>query len=89
LLGIRIAFKLLAANPATPIVGVIYNLTDSLVKPFSGIFPNISLGVSSTLDIVALVALLSYSFLFYLFAIFIKAALPGIYHEERISHEHT
>ena len=39
LLGIRFAFKLLGANPGSPIVGFIYSLTEVLMYPFRFIFP--------------------------------------------------
>ena len=39
LLGFRFFFKLLAANPVSPFVQLVYSLSNGLVFPFRGIFP--------------------------------------------------
>jgi hypothetical protein len=38
LLGFRIVLKMLAANPASPFVNLVYNISDPLALPFRGIF---------------------------------------------------
>jgi uncharacterized protein YggT (Ycf19 family) len=38
LLGFRIVLKMLAANPTSPFVNLVYNLSDPLALPFRGIF---------------------------------------------------
>lgn len=62
----RFVFKLLGANPTTPFVSWINRVSENLVYPFSGIFPDILLGGSSAIDVVALIALLAYSALAYI-----------------------
>ncbi len=44
LLAVRLIFKALAANAATPFVNFIYSLTAPLIAPFRGIFPITSAG---------------------------------------------
>lgn len=65
-LGFRIVFKLFGANPNTPFVSWIYRLSENLVYPFSGMFPNLSLGTSGAFDTVAVIALAAYIILGYI-----------------------
>lgn len=59
LLLIRFVLKLLGANPAQPLVAGLYTITEPLVRPFQGIWPQTSAPV-----VVDLPALLAIVFLF-------------------------
>jgi hypothetical protein len=63
-IGLRIVFRLFNANPATPFVAWINAISEGLIAPFSGILPNLDLGVG-VLDIVAIVALIAYMLIAY------------------------
>jgi uncharacterized protein YggT (Ycf19 family) len=56
LLFLRFTLKLLGANIGQPLVAGLYSLTDPLVRPFQGIFPEPRAGV--VIDIAALMAVL-------------------------------
>lgn len=64
-LGLRIILRLFGANVSTPIVSWIYNISESLIAPFNGIFPSTTLVPGSVFDIPALIALLAYGVIFY------------------------
>lgn len=66
LIGMRVVMKVLGANPSTPIVWWVMQLSDQVVYPFQGIFTNPALDATRTLDIVALIALLAYAIIAYL-----------------------
>ena len=66
LLAFRLVFKFLGANPSSPFVGLIYDLTRVFVQPFSGIFPtgfNQGAVVSSVFEPATLVAIIVYAVL--------------------------
>lgn len=56
LLFLRFTLKLLGANIGQPLVAGLYGLTEPLVRPFQGIFPEPRAGV--VIDIAALMAIL-------------------------------
>jgi len=56
LLFLRFTLKLLGANIGQPLVAGLYGLTEPLVRPFQGIFPEPRVGV--VIDIAALMAVL-------------------------------
>lgn len=56
LLLLRFTFKLGGANANQPLVAALYGLTEPLVRPFQGIFPEPQAGV--IIDIAALLAIL-------------------------------
>jgi YggT family protein len=60
LLVIRLALKLLGANPFAGFANLIYGLTDFMLAPFRGLFPNWVSG-QSILEPSLLVAILIYS----------------------------
>lgn len=70
LLGLRLIFKMIGANPAAPFVSWVYDWTNPLVAPFAGIFGQHSTtggpGVVTTgvFDWTALVALVVYALIF-------------------------
>lgn len=57
LLGFRFIFKLLAANSSAEFTTQIYDLTDSLVSVFAGVFPSFQIG-DFTLEISTLLAMI-------------------------------
>lgn len=87
-IGLRIVFKLFAANSATPFVAWVYRVSDNLVYPFAGIFPNLSLQ-TGVFDIVAVIALVAYIILIYLIIALIDSAVGAVsrYFEHR-QHQH-
>lgn len=60
ILGLRILFRLLDANPAASFVGWIYETSDTLMAPFRGIFPPATLEGGITLDVSAIFAAIMY-----------------------------
>jgi hypothetical protein len=62
LIGLRILFKLLAANASNGFVNFIYNLSGVFVNPFQGIVNDVSSG-SSVLEINSLIAMLIFALL--------------------------
>lgn len=66
IIATRIIFKLLGANPATPFVILVYQISASLIYPFHGIFPSPVLNGGFVLEISAIVALLVYAVIAYL-----------------------
>lgn len=88
-LGFRILFELFSANPSTPFVSWIYNVSSNLMTPFSGIFPNIRLGGGAAFDIVALVSLVAYTILAQLLITVVDAVTrPVIEGGETVTHTH-
>lgn len=61
-LVIRLILKLLAANPDAGFSRLIYGVTNPLVGPFQGVFPDAS-ARSGTLDLAALLAIVVYALL--------------------------
>lgn len=72
-LGFRILFQLFSANPNTPFVAWVYDISRVILAPFSGIFPSQSVG-QGVLDLPALIALIVYALL----AQIVIALLGGI-----------
>ena len=62
LIGLRILFKLLAANAGNGFVNLIYSLSGVFVNPFQGIVRDVSSG-SSVLEINSLIAMLLFALL--------------------------
>jgi hypothetical protein len=63
LLAIRLVLELLGANAGAPFIAWIYNASWSLVAPFSGAFPSISLGGNSLIDFSTVLAMIAYAIL--------------------------
>src|SRR5688572_16362840 len=61
----RIIFQLVVANSQTPFLAWLFNFGERFIFPFAGIVPNLAIGGSGALDIVALIALLAYGILIY------------------------
>lgn len=62
LIGFRIVFKLIAANPSNPIATFIYGITDLFLLPFMGLTATPSLQ-DVVLDIPAIIAMFAYALL--------------------------
>lgn len=60
MLGLRVAFKLLEANPESGFVDFVYGFTNPFVRPFEGIFATPS-SDGSVLDSAALLAMVIYA----------------------------
>ena len=71
-LGLRFILRLLDANPLTPIVNLLYIITDAIILPFRGIFSDIELRSGGTFDIVVITSMIGYVVIFYL--------LVGLFH---------
>ncbi len=74
-IGLRFVLNLVAANPSTPFVAWIYQISSNLIYPFSGIVPNFTFG-DGVFDMVALISLLAYAIVFYLIGALLDAVLP-------------
>ncbi len=61
LIALRLALKLVGANPANPFTQAIYGVSWVFVFPFSGIVPNINLAGGAVLETFLIVALIVYS----------------------------
>jgi uncharacterized protein YggT (Ycf19 family) len=66
LLVFRFILKLFAANPLSPFVAWIYNMTEPLLTPFLFAFPTPSVQGGYTLEFTTLFALFVYAFVGYL-----------------------
>ncbi len=64
LLAFRILFKLLAANPASPFVNMIYNFSEPFAQPFAGIF-GITAAQGSVIEWSTFVAMAVYAIVAY------------------------
>ncbi len=85
----RVILRLFSANPATPIVSWIYDVSAALIYPFIGIFPDINAGIG-ILDIVALVALIGYLLLGTLLAwVFRTLIFEAVNHAHVNTHYHN
>lgn len=65
IIGLRIIFKMFGANPSTPFVSWLYEVSRTLLYPFQGIFPSPVLRGGFVLDMSAVVALLIYALIAY------------------------
>src|SRR5438067_329932 len=72
ILGARIVLELLSANPASPFVAWVYEVSGTLLYPFRGIFPSPTLRGGFVLDISAIVALFVYALIAYLISELIR-----------------
>lgn len=78
-LGVRLALQLFAANSTAPFVRGVYAMTESLVAPFAGIFPSLSVG-TFTLDLTTVFAMIAYAILgwlvLFIFSMVLSVATP-------------
>ena len=89
-LGLRIIFRLFAANPSTPFVSWIYSVSDYLVSPFQGIFPSPQIETGSVFDVAALIAFIAYALAIYLITALVDAIFRGFHSSiEKSGHAHV
>ncbi len=62
-LVLRMVLELFGASPASKFVAMVYGITDKLLGPFVGAFPNFSLGGGFVIDVTALLAMIGYAIL--------------------------
>jgi len=86
IIGARIIFLLVGANPSTPIVTWINNVSSALIYPFIGLFQNIALSSQSVIDVTAIVALIVYAIVFSLAHRLISMTTHDEYVAEAHSH---
>lgn len=84
-LGLRIILRLFGASSEAPIVSWIFNISQSLISPFAGMFEDLQLG-NGSLDISALVALVFYVIIFSIIISFIKSITST--RSETLHHAH-
>ncbi len=81
ILLLRLGLELLGANPVSPFVAWIYNVSAVFIGPFIGAFPGVQITQNSVLDIVAMVAMVGYAIIGWLIielVAFIFGTLRGI-----------
>ncbi len=61
LLLLRFLFKILGANAGNALIGFLYRLSEPLVYPFRGIFPNVQNGAGSVFEWNTLLAIVAYA----------------------------
>jgi len=66
LLGLRLVLRLLGANPAAPVVDLLYTLTNAITSPFRGIFSDIYLRSGGIFDLVTITSMVGYPIIVYL-----------------------
>lgn len=62
-LAVRVFLKMLGANPGSGFVAWLYGITDQLLAPFAGMFPEVSLAGQYVVEFSTLFAMLVYAFL--------------------------
>lgn len=72
ILLIRIVLEVFAANPVAPFVAWMYEVSNTILYPFRGIFPSPTLRGGFVLDISAIVAVLVYALIAYFITELIK-----------------
>lgn len=77
-LGLRIVLRLFAANPETPFVSWVYGVSNTLIDPFRGIFPNAAIGTEAVFDVPAFIALIVYAMIIYLAIALVDAAMRAV-----------
>lgn len=85
ILGLYVLLQILGASSGAPIIAWFYSIGASLSAPFRGIFPNLTLGGSSVVDVSAVIAALVYALIGYLLVAFIT----GVFARTTTTHAHT
>jgi hypothetical protein len=92
LIAIRIVFKLIAANPESPIVSLIYKFTNLFLFPFAGMIGTPSAG-GMVLEISSILALIIYALIAWVIVklflvIFFRPRGPNVQVTQTSSSEH-
>lgn len=93
LIALRIALKLIAANPNNPFAAFIYNITDIFLIPFFGLTPTPASG-GMVLEISSLIAILVYALLAWaiermVWVTFYRPQGPTIDVTQTTTHDHS
>jgi uncharacterized protein YggT (Ycf19 family) len=86
-LGLRIIFRFFEANPATPFVAWIYEVSGYLMNPFRGIFPQQGTA-AGIIEVPAIVALMVYALLVYFVTYIVNSLGTPAYHRDQ-THGHV
>lgn len=76
-LGLRVLFRLFAANPGVQFVQWIYSTSDTLLSPFRGIFPAGRIAGGHVLDFTALFGMLIYALFGVVLVAILRALAPS------------
>lgn len=90
IIGLRIILSLLRANPSTPFVKWVNEISNSLVYPFQGIFPSLTLPGGFALETSAVIALLVYAVIAYIISeaiSFIASRSTSYTNKTKVIHE--
>jgi uncharacterized protein YggT (Ycf19 family) len=71
ILLVRLALRLLGANPDAPFSSLVYSLTSPFVAPFEGVFPDTQ-SRGSVLEVSTVLAILTYPLLAWIVVQFVK-----------------
>ena len=93
LIAIRMALKLLAANPGSPIVALIYAFTDLFLFPFAGSIASLTAG-DMVLELSSLFAMLVYALIAwaverFVWLLFYRPRGPAVATTQTTTSEHT
>jgi hypothetical protein len=62
-LALRLVLELFGASASSQFVATVYEITDRLLGPFVGAFPNFSLGSGFVIDVTAILGMIGYAIL--------------------------
>lgn len=78
LLSIRFMFEIFATERVSKFSQLVYVVTEPLVTPFAGLFPNFSLGVDGgRIDVATIVGMISIAFISYALQQLLNALQPS------------
>lgn len=63
ILALRLVLRLLGASPASRFAAWLYGTTDTLLTPFTGIFPSLSISGGHVIEFSTVFAVIAYAFL--------------------------
>lgn len=86
LLTFRFILKLIAANPGSDFVSLIYRLTDTLVAPFAGIIQQPALADGAMIDIAALFAMTVFTLVIWGLVYLFRIVFAAPHSTRRITH---
>ncbi|MDD5146874.1 MAG: YggT family protein [Candidatus Pacebacteria bacterium] len=75
ILSLRFLFRFLSVNPEVPVVAWVYDLSQNLLWPLTGLVPNLNLD-SITFDLTALIAMFVYAIIAQLLIALINLIFP-------------
>jgi uncharacterized protein YggT (Ycf19 family) len=78
-LGLRVILRLFGANPDNSFVQFIYSSSSTLMEPFRGIFPTVTISNNHVIDFSALFAMVVYGLIALAFAALVSWLNPARY----------